>query len=102
MTASILLTTCFWGAWHSDLLERIMLPTLLSARNLPELARRLDVRYRIGTTPADRQRLMATPIFRTLADTLPIDWVTEQEHPDITYHVAWYHQAIATARATGS
>lgn len=93
------LTTCLWGPWHLEIMERSTLPTLLAPGNLPALARRMAVRYRIATTPADRERISAWPIFRRLAETVEVDFVAEHETPDIIYHVEWYHQAAAGARA---
>jgi len=83
-------------------MERANLPTLLSPQNLPALARRAKVRYRIATTATDRLRIMAWPIFERLSKTVEVEFVTEREAPDITYHVEWHHQSIATARAEGA
>jgi uncharacterized surface protein with fasciclin (FAS1) repeats len=46
--------------------------------------------------------MMSWPIYRQLAETVKIEWVTEQAAPEIAYHVAWYHQAAAAARAGGA
>jgi tetratricopeptide (TPR) repeat protein len=96
------LTTCVWGEWHLDVMRRVMLPTLLSPRNLPALSRRLASRYRIATTPADRKRIEAWPIFARLAAAVEIEWITENASPDIAYHVDWYERALIDAKAKNS
>jgi uncharacterized surface protein with fasciclin (FAS1) repeats len=80
-------------------MERAMWPTLLSPYNLPALAASFDVVYRIATTPTDCARIMDWPIYRGLADIVRTEFVTDRTDPDVAYHVDWYHQAIAQARA---
>ncbi len=99
MGREVHLTTCVWGPWHLDVMQHAMWPTLLSPNNLPALVGGFDTVYRIATTPDDRARMISWPIYRRLAETVRVEFVTERANPDITYHVDWYHQAIAQARA---
>lgn len=92
------LTTCVWGEWHLDAMRHVMLPTLLSPGNLPALSSRFPTRYRIATTPADRERIEAWPIFAHLAAAVKIEWTTENASPDVAYHVEWYERALIDAR----
>jgi hypothetical protein len=98
------LVTCAWGPWHIDIMTRIMWPTLLASGNLPALAERFPVRYRISTTHADKTRIEALPIFRSLTATVPVEMVvdTEETNPDPTHHVQWYHKAVQQAREAGA
>jgi tetratricopeptide (TPR) repeat protein len=96
------LTTCVWGEWHMDTMRRVMLPTLLSPRNLPALTRRFPSLYRIATTPSDRARIEAWPIFARLAETVEIEWITENPSPDIAYHIKWYERVLSDAKAKGA
>ena len=96
------LNTCVWGEWHLDVMRRVMLPTLLSPGNLPTLSRRVATRYRIATTPADRERIEAWPIFTHLAATVEIEWITENTAPDITYHIEWYKRALRNAKTANA
>lgn len=81
-----------------------MLPTLLAPGNLPALANRFDVRYRISTTHVDKARIQALPIFSRLATTATVDIVvdTDEERPDPIHHVNWYHKAVQAARDAGA
>ena len=98
------LTTCVWGPWHVAIMGQVMLPTLLAPGNLPALAKRYDVRYRISTTHADKARIEALPVFRTLANTTAVELVvdTDEERPEPIHHVNWYHKAIQDARDSGA
>ena len=93
------LTTCVWGEWHLDVMRRVMWPTLLSPGNLSALICRFPSLYRIATTPADRARIEAWPIFAQLAAAVEIDWITENAAPDITYHLEWYERVLSDAKA---
>jgi hypothetical protein len=83
-------------------MRQVMLPTLLSPGNLPALCRRFPVRYRIATTPADRGRIEAWPIFAHLTATVQIEWITENAAPDITYHIQWYERSLRDAKAANA
>jgi tetratricopeptide (TPR) repeat protein len=96
------LNTCVWGEWHLDVLRRVMLPTLLSPGNLPAIRRRFPLRYRIATTPSDREHIEEWPIFSRLAATVEIDWITENSSPDITYHIDWYRRSLSDAKAANA
>lgn len=96
------LNTCVWGEWHLQAMQRVMLPTLLSPNNLPVLARRFPTRYRIATTSVDRKRIESWPIFAALSAAVEIEWVTDNESPDIAFHIAWYERSLADAKARGA
>jgi hypothetical protein len=96
------LNTCVWDEWHLDVMQRVMLPTLPSPGNLPTLCRRFSARYRIATTPGDRKRIEAWPIFARLATMVEIEWTTENSAPDIAYHIAWYERSLRDAKAANS
>jgi hypothetical protein len=96
------LNTCVWGDWHLDVMRRVMLPTLLSPGNLPAIAARFPSRYRIATTPEDRKRIEAWPIFGALAVAVAIEWITEASSPDISYHIDWYRRSIRDAKAANA
>ena len=91
-----------WGEWHLDAMRRVMLPTLLSPGNLPAIRRRFPLRYRIATTPADRRRIEAWPIFSRLAAAVEVEWITENASPDITYHIEWYKRSLSDAKAANA
>ena len=94
--------TCVWGDWHLDVMRRVMLPTLLSPGNLPAIKGRFPSRYRIATTPSDRTRIEAWPIFRALAAAIEIEWITEASSPDIAYHIEWYRRSLDDAKAANA
>jgi tetratricopeptide (TPR) repeat protein len=96
------INTCVWGEWHLNAMRRVMLPTLLSPNNLPALCRRFPARYRIATTPSDRERIESWPIFSRLAAAIDIEWVTENPSPDISYHIEWYRRSLSDAKATNA
>jgi hypothetical protein len=104
MRPNIDLTTCVWGAWHLRAWERAMVPTLLSERNLPLLARRTDVRYRVASTRSGVARIAATPSYARLKELCPVELVvvSEAEAPPTQLHVDWYHRAVEDARSAGS
>src|SRR5260221_4032809 len=102
MRRKIHLTTCAWGAWHLAVLEQSMLPTLVSAGNLPALTDRLDAVYTIATTAADHQKILAWPIYRRLAELVTVRFVTDRVAPDVSYHVDWYNTAIENAPEAGA
>lgn len=96
------INTCVWGEWHLNVMQRVMLPTLLSPANLPALTRRFPSRYRIATTPADRKSIESWPIFALLAATVEIEWITDNASPEITYHIAWYERSLVDAKTRNS
>jgi tetratricopeptide (TPR) repeat protein len=93
------LNTCVWGEWHLQAMQHVMLPTLLSPGNLPALVRRFPARYRIATTYVDRTRIKSWPIFAALSAAVDIEWITDNESPDIAYHLAWYERSLVDAKA---
>lgn len=86
------LSTCAWGRWHVEMLGHIMWPTVLAAGNLPELARRYPLTYRLCTTAADRARIETMPSFAAIAELVPVEFVTDflGDTPDIALHMQWY------------
>src|SRR5271155_2415893 len=93
------IATCVWGEWHLNAMRRVMIPTLLSPGNLPAICRRFPTRYRIATTPSDRERIESWPIFSQLKAAVEIEWVTENASPDISYHIEWYRRSLSDAKA---
>jgi len=98
------IATCVWGRWHIEAFGRIALPTLLAAGNIPAIRENFDVRYRFFTTAPDRARIEGLALFRDLAALVPVEIVTpiDEEHPETTRHVEWYHAAIAGAKDDGA
>lgn len=97
--------TNVWGDWHIDLFLNLTLPNLLSPRNLPALASRGRVVYRVFTTPPGRQRIEASDIARRLhALDLDVEYLTPlgTRAPDSSWHVHWFHRAAAEAKAAGA
>ena len=98
------LTTCIWGQWHINIMNQVMLPTLLAPNNLPELTSRFEVRFIISTTHAGKSEIEALPIFPKLCAIVKtiIQVDTEEEEPGHMHHVNWYHTAIQKARTFGA
>jgi tetratricopeptide (TPR) repeat protein len=96
------INTCVWGTWHLEVFRHVMLPTLLSPKNLPAVGRRLALRYRIATTPDGRKQIEAWPLFARLAASVAIDWVTDNAAPDIRYHIEWYRRSLRDAKASSA
>ena len=70
-----------------------MWPSILAPGNLPELARRHRLTYRLCTTTADRARLEAMPSFAAIADLVRVEFVTDLlgDSPDTALHMRWYY-----------
>jgi len=98
------LITNVWGAAHTDLFLRMTLPNVLSAGNLPALAAAHTVRYRIHTTPGDRERIVQSAAGRRLAQLVEVEFVTPlgTRTPDVAYHVHWFHKTAAEAKREGA
>ena len=92
MAQVIHLSTCAWGAWHLDMLGRVMWPTALAPGNLPELARRYPIRYRICTTRTDRAKIESMPSFAPIAKLVQVEFDTDLlgETPEPALHMRWY------------
>src|SRR5690349_12107916 len=56
-----------WGEWHTEVLLRISLPSLLAEGNLPALAQRADVVLRLYASPAVREAIERSPVFAEVA-----------------------------------
>lgn len=95
------LFTCAWGSWHIDALTRVMWPTILGAGNLPALAARHALLYRICTTRADRERIEATPAFDAIRRHVPVEFDTDLlgDAPQIIDHMRWYGRVQTDALA---
>jgi len=96
--------TIVWGAHHTDLFLDLTLPNVLSPGNLPAMAAGHAVRYRIFTTPADRDRVLAHPNGRRLHQIVPVDFVLPlgERAPDVQYHVHWFHRSATEAKRDGA
>jgi hypothetical protein len=94
------IATVVWGQWHCHALRSVMLPTLLAPQNLPAMAQRGEVRYRIFTTAHDKPRLEALPILRRLAAAIAVEIIagSDDVNPDPVHHLRWYHRAVTEAR----
>ena len=101
---SLLMTTAVWGDWHISAHLGINLPTLLAAGNLPVLARRCQMTYRLYTRPSDVWRLTASPVMQEIARLMQVEVETLSEDrladPIAAHQWAW-EQAQNAARATG-
>ncbi|MBI3514709.1 MAG: fasciclin domain-containing protein [Proteobacteria bacterium] len=99
------LVTAVWGPWHTDVLIRFALPSLVAAGNLPSLQRTLDTVYLIHTSRADARRIRAAPVFETLSRTVKVEIVTHADRAfgsPIETHTRIWHSAVDHAkRANG-
>src|SRR5579859_6145220 len=64
--------TAFWGADFVQMFLSVGLRSLFADGNLPDLARRHQVTFSIYTTPADAERLEATPEITRLRELLDV------------------------------
>ena len=69
------ITLPVWGETHSAYCERFFCASLLSANNLPALARDHSIHIAVFTTAESEQLLRAKPLFRRLADHATVDFV---------------------------
>lgn len=105
VSVDCLIVTAVWGAWHTDAFLTLNLPTLFADGNLPALAARHRLRYRIVTRQADRARLEVAPAIQRLRSLMP---VTVEVVPDrlladpIAAHVAIWRQSISDAATDGA
>ncbi len=92
--------TNVWGERHVDLFLGLTLPNVLSAGNLPAMARLGEVTYRFFTTRAARNRIESSPLIEAIRGFAQVDFVTslEDSNPDVAYHVHWFHRAAAEAK----
>jgi fasciclin domain-containing protein len=102
----ILMVTAVWGDWHIDAHVNVNLPTLLAPGNLPELARRCDVTYRLYTRRSDVDRLTGSPAMREVARIMPleVEILAEERlaNPIAAHQWAWTHGIWAAEYAERS
>lgn len=96
--------TIVWGDEHAALFLELTLPNLLSAGNLPAIARRHDVTYRIFTTPDTVRQITGASIYARLAATCRVEFVTPlgARRPEAIWHLHWFHRSSAEAKVKGS
>lgn len=88
-----------WGEKYVDMLLEVALPCLLAPGNLPGLPNLRESQFLIMTTPQDRARIAASPVFRSLGDIIePVFVESPWIEQDIPYHLkaARGHQEAAT------
>ena len=86
-----------WGA-HTDLFLRCSLPAQLSGRNLPALAARYPVTYRILTRESDADRILDAPVVEKLARHASVDVVRMDTRGDAySAMTACHREAISRA-----
>ncbi|MBP2294302.1 fasciclin domain-containing protein [Azospirillum rugosum] len=90
-----------WGAWHIGMMNRAMLPTLMSPGNLPAACAAHDIRIRIFTRPSDVGVIDALPWIGRLKALLPVDIViaADNDAPASADHLAWWERSSADAAA---
>ena len=95
------MVTAVWGDWHINAHVTVNLPTLLAHGNLPELARRCEVTYRVYTRRSDVVRLMASSMMQEVSRLMPLEVETLSEerltNPIAAHQWAW-GQAIRDAK----
>jgi hypothetical protein len=96
--------TTVWGDWHLEMLERVTLPTLLADGNLPALAEKCQVSYRILTRDQDCRRISEMPAVSYLSETasISVTGITSEENPSIYNHLPWWLEEFQRARNEGS
>ncbi len=93
-----------WGESYVDMFLDIALPTFMSPGNLPALSNLKESRFLILTTPADRVRIEAAPIFKKLCMVIePVFVDSPWMGQNIPYHLkaARGHRAAAEIAAQG-
>jgi len=100
----ILMVSAVWGDWHINAHLTANVPTLLASKNLPELARRCDIAYRIYTRRSDFMRLMSSPVMKNLSRVVSVDLRILSEdkmaNPYEAHQWAW-QQATDDAKNSG-
>jgi hypothetical protein len=96
--------TSVWGEHHTRLFLDLTLPNVLSARNLPTLARQGEVIYRFFTTPTAREHIAASQMGKRLASIVTVEYVTPlgNRTPETIWHINWFHRAAAEAKVAGA
>jgi hypothetical protein len=93
--------TNVWGEHHTQLFLDLTLPNVLSARNLPMLAKQGEVIYRFFTTPPAQEQIASARMGQRLASIARVEYVTPLGNriPEPIWHVHWFHRAAAEAKA---
>lgn len=68
----LLIATVVWGDWHVGALIDYTVPSLLSPKNLPLLARECDLEYIVMTRPAEQGRIDTSPSIQSARQLMPI------------------------------
>lgn len=77
-----------WGESYVGMLLDLALPTFLAPHNLPALSNLNESRFVFVTTPADRLRIEASPIFHKLRDVIePVFIEPEWMSDDTPYYL---------------
>lgn len=98
--------TALWGARFVDLFVDLIIPTQLSAGNLPVFA--ADGRYVIYTTPADAGRMARHPAINRLRALMPVEFFTADLSPALAAHDSYeimsvfHRHAVRRAAAEGA
>jgi len=93
------LHTAVWGDWHLSTFEKISLPSLLAPENIPALAQRYKVTYRIFTTPDGQRQIMAMPIYAVLRKYISVELVimAKDNQTATLDHMLIWHRAYREA-----
>ena len=101
----ILIVSAVWGDWHINAHLAVNVPTLLAPGNLPHLAHRCDIAYRIYTRRSDFMRLISSPVMKDLSRVVSVDLRILSEdkmaNPYEAHQWAW-QQATDDAKSSGS
>lgn len=104
--------TIVWGEDFTDKFTNYHLPSLLASGNIPAVARRRKVVHSIVTTETDRQRILASPIFKRLEECakvvftcFPKAFLAErerQQYPFYQFYGLLDHQNVFLATTLGA
>jgi hypothetical protein len=96
--------TTVWGDWHLEMLEKIMLPTLLAANNVPAAAAKFSLKYSIFTRVADQRRIEEMPVLQALSRIIPVEVVASRQEDEISIydHMPWWVELIDRGRRNNS
>lgn len=93
-----------WGDWHIGMLDRVMLPTLAAAGNLPAVLAEHEARLRILTRRLDEASIAGLDSVRALSALLPlsVETASEEASPSANQHLAWWARAAEDAGERGA
>lgn len=99
------IVTVLWGQWHVDAFLNVNIPTLLAEGNMPAMAAKLTIRYRLYTTRTDAVRIQRSSAFQRLAALIPVEIehirVTPRTDPMGMHLKIWRANREASARRGG-